>query len=108
MATPVSIEVWNPNGKYRVVSTKPLSPFVFFFVWNPVSIDGVIGQLTEDWGEVLFSRLSRAGGRAFSNMAVGYNNVDVNAATKYGVAVGNTPVFLNLIPFYFSRNSEGL
>ena len=25
-------------------------------------------------------------------MAVGYNNVDVEAATKYGVAVGNTPV----------------
>lgn len=49
-------------------------------------------QLTEDWGETLFSALSRAGGKAFSNMAVGYNNVDVNAATKYGVAVGNTPV----------------
>lgn len=24
MAKPVSIEVWNPNGKYRVVSTKPM------------------------------------------------------------------------------------
>lgn len=54
--------------------------------------DGVIGQLTEDWGERLFSSLSRAGGTAFSNMAVGYNNVDVDAANKYGVAVGNTPV----------------
>lgn len=53
--------------------------------------DGVIGQLTEDWGEVLFSALRRAGGTAFSNMAVGYNNVDVNAANKYGVAIGNTP-----------------
>ena len=51
-------------------------------------------QLTEDCGETLFSALSRAGGRAFSNMAVGYNNVDVNAANKYGVAVGNTPVSL--------------
>lgn len=49
-------------------------------------------QLTEDWGETLFAALSRAGGKAFSNMAVGYNNVDVNAANKYGVAVGNTPV----------------
>jgi len=51
--------------------------------------------LTEDWGEVLFSALKRAGGTAFSNMAVGYNNVDVNAATKYGVSVGNTPVSPN-------------
>ncbi|PNX58168.1 D-glycerate dehydrogenase/hydroxypyruvate reductase [Trifolium pratense] len=24
MAKPVSIEVWNPNGKYRVVSTKSM------------------------------------------------------------------------------------
>ncbi|KAK1272862.1 Cell number regulator 13 [Acorus gramineus] len=54
--------------------------------------DGVIGQLTEDWGEVLFSALRRAGGRAFSNMAVGYNNVVVGAANKYGIAVGNTPI----------------
>ncbi|KAI8001575.1 Glycerate dehydrogenase [Camellia lanceoleosa] len=36
----------------------------------------------------------RANGKAFSNMDVGYNNVDVNVATKYGVAVGNTPVKL--------------
>lgn len=48
--------------------------------------------MTEDWGEVLFSALRRAGGTAFSNMAVGYNNVDVNVATKYGISVGNTPV----------------
>ncbi|KAF8676730.1 hypothetical protein HU200_046845 [Digitaria exilis] len=53
--------------------------------------DGVIGQLTEDWGEVLFSALRRAGGTAFSNMAVGYNNVDVEAANRNGIAVGNTP-----------------
>ncbi|KAF5443771.1 hypothetical protein F2P56_036305 [Juglans regia] len=57
--------------------------------------DGVIGQLTENWGEALFSTLRRsAGGTAFSNMAVAYNNVDVNAANKYGVAVGNTPVLV--------------
>ena len=42
----------------------------------------------------MFAALRRAGGTAVSNMAVGYNNVDVNAANKYGVAVGNTPVSL--------------
>ena len=51
-------------------------------------------QLTEDWGETLFSALSRARGSAFSNMAVGYNNDDVNAANMYGVVVGNTPMSL--------------
>ncbi|RVW96578.1 Glycerate dehydrogenase [Vitis vinifera] len=116
MAKPVSIEVWNPCGKYRVVSTKPMpgTRWIDLLVQQDCRVeictqkktilsvediialigdkcDGVIGQLTEDWGETLFSALSRAGGRAFSNMAVGYNNVDVNAANKYGVAVGNTP-----------------
>ncbi|XP_044488158.1 glycerate dehydrogenase [Mangifera indica] len=116
MAKPVSIEVWNPNGKYRVVSTKPMpgtrwinllidqdcrveictQKKTILSVEDIIALigdkcDGVIGQLTEDWGETLFSALSRAGGKAFSNMAVGFNNVDVNAASKYGVAVGNTP-----------------
>ncbi|OMO92750.1 hypothetical protein COLO4_17344 [Corchorus olitorius] len=116
MAKPVSIEVWNPNGKYRVVSTKsmPGTRWINLLIEQDVRLeictekktilsvediialigdkcDGVIGQLTEDWGETLFAALSRAGGTAFSNMAVGYNNVDVNAANKYGVAVGNTP-----------------
>ncbi|GMP64312.1 hypothetical protein CsSME_00025654 [Camellia sinensis var. sinensis] len=88
MAKPVSIEVWNPNGKYRVVSTKamPGTRWINLLIEQDCRV-----ELTEDWGETLFSALSRAGGKAFSNMAVGYNNVDVNAATKYGVAVGNTP-----------------
>ena len=68
-------------------------------------------QLTEDWGEVLFSALKKAGGTAFSNMAVGYNNVDVDAATKYGIAVGNTPVSLNLwfffMPLYMFMKMSG-
>ncbi|XP_071692123.1 glycerate dehydrogenase [Rutidosis leptorrhynchoides] len=116
MAKPVSIEVWNPNGKYRVISTKsmPGTRWINLLVQQDCRVeictekktilsvediialigskcDGVIGQLTEDWGDTLFSALSKAGGTAFSNMAVGYNNVDVEAATKYGVAVGNTP-----------------
>uniref|UniRef100_A0A2P2L528 glycerate dehydrogenase n=1 Tax=Rhizophora mucronata TaxID=61149 RepID=A0A2P2L528_RHIMU len=147
MAKPVSIEVWNPTGRHRVVSTKPMPgtrwinllieqdcrleictekktilsvediialignkcdgvigqvlirpsdhdgvPFVLEFVFGSCHCEFGYGlQLTEDWGETLFAALSKAGGKAFSNMAVGYNNVDVNAANKYGVAVGNTP-----------------
>ncbi|MHC4657427.1 MAG: NAD(P)-dependent oxidoreductase [Planctomycetota bacterium] len=53
--------------------------------------DGVIGQLTENWGEELFAALKAAGGKAYSNCAVGYNNVDVDAATRHGIPVGNTP-----------------
>lgn len=113
---PVSIEIWNPNGKYRVVSTKsmPGTRWINLLVQQDCRLeictqkktilseediisligdkcDGVIGQLTETWGERLFSALRKAGGKGFSNMAVGYNNVDVDAATKHGIAVGNTP-----------------
>lgn len=53
--------------------------------------DGCIGQLTEPWGERLFKALKAAGGAAYSNYAVGYNNVDVDSATALGIPVGNTP-----------------
>ncbi len=53
--------------------------------------DGAIGQLTETWGDELFAALKAAGGSAYSNYAVGYNNVDVDAATRHGIPVGNTP-----------------
>ncbi|MGZ8754018.1 MAG: NAD(P)-dependent oxidoreductase [Acidimicrobiia bacterium] len=53
--------------------------------------DGAIGQLTEDWNADLFAALRTAGGKVYSNGAVGYNNVDVAAATANGIAVGNTP-----------------
>ena len=53
--------------------------------------DGAIGQLTEPWGEDLYAALKAAGGSAYSNYAVGFNNVDVDAATQHGIPVGNTP-----------------
>ncbi|MCH2584861.1 MAG: hypothetical protein MK138_08845, partial [Planctomycetes bacterium] len=53
--------------------------------------DGAIGQLTEPWGAELFEALKEAGGRAYSNYAVGYDNVDLAEATSRGIAVGNTP-----------------
>ncbi len=52
---------------------------------------GAIGQLYEPWDKDVLSRFKEAGGRVFSNYAVGYNNVDVAAATSLGIRVGNTP-----------------
>ena len=52
---------------------------------------GVVGQLTERWDKELFGKLKQAGGSAFSNYAVGYNNVNVKDATAQGIPVGNTP-----------------
>jgi hydroxypyruvate reductase 1 len=53
--------------------------------------DGAIGQLTEPWGAELFEALAQAGGRVYSNYAVGYDNVRVEEATRRKIAVGNTP-----------------
>jgi hydroxypyruvate reductase 1 len=53
--------------------------------------DGAIGQLTERWDTGLFAALAAAGGKAYSNYAVGYDNVDVAGATGAGIPVGNTP-----------------
>ncbi len=50
-----------------------------------------IGMLSENWSAELFAALQKAGGKVYSNYAVGFNNVDLEAATKNGIAVGNTP-----------------
>lgn len=52
---------------------------------------GAIGQLTETWDEDLLAALKTAGGRAYSNYAVGFNNVDLAAASRHQIPVGNTP-----------------
>eukprot|EP00892_Ulva_mutabilis_P010139 jgi/Ulvmu1/7498/UM037_0042.1 len=112
----IPVEVHNESGNKRVVVTKDLPGTRWLEVLtasncrvevctSPETIldvptiqkligdrcDGVIGQLTENWGKELFQSLKAAGGTAYSNYAVGYNNVDVPAATKCGIPVGNTP-----------------
>jgi hydroxypyruvate reductase 1 len=112
---PKEWETHNPSGSKRVVVTKKLpgsrwletlikagcrvevctSTDVLSVAEIKAAIgtqcDGVLGQLTEVWGDELFGALKAAGGTAYSNVAVGYNNVDVAAATKHGIPVGNTP-----------------
>lgn len=108
-------KVHNPSGTKRVVVTKELPGKRWLEILQQADCrievststnilsteqiraaigdrcDGVIGQLTEAWGEELFSSLKAAGGKAYSNYAVGFDNVDVNAATDHGIPVGNTP-----------------
>lgn len=108
-------KVYNPNGDRRVIATKELpgEKWLEILVRAGCRVDvcssknilsagdiiaaigdtcsGAIGQLTELWGDEHFSALRNAGGNVYSNYAVGYNNVDVNAATRHGISVGNTP-----------------
>ncbi|MBI9084853.1 MAG: D-glycerate dehydrogenase [Desulfobacterales bacterium] len=107
--------VHNPSGKRRVIITKELPGGRWLDILTTADCrveictttdvltveairtamgdrcHGAIGQLTEPWGEELFSALAAAGGKAYSNYAVGFNNIDLDAATRCGIPVGNTP-----------------
>ncbi len=74
-------------------STKTLNTHELRFAIG-ARCDGVIGQLNETWSKELFSALSSAGGKAYCNYAVGFNNVDVRLATSARIAIGNTPEVL--------------
>ncbi|MBI4234171.1 MAG: D-glycerate dehydrogenase [Chloroflexi bacterium] len=52
-------------------------------------MDGVLTMLTERVDAALLDAAPRL--RVVSNMAVGYDNIDVAAATRRGILVGNTP-----------------
>lgn len=51
--------------------------------------EGLLTTLTETIDEAFLAECPHL--RVVSNMAVGYNNIDVEAARKRGIAVGNTP-----------------
>jgi glyoxylate reductase len=55
-------------------------------------VDGLFCLLTETIDEELLSCAKRL--RVISNMAVGYNNINVEAASKQGIFVTNTPEVL--------------
>jgi len=108
-------QIHNPDGQFRVIVTKALPGNRWLNLLLQANCrvevcrlqtvletetiqsaignrcDGVIGQLTEDWNASLFEALKDAGGKVYSNYAVGYNNVDLHAATRFGLPVGNTP-----------------
>ncbi len=52
--------------------------------------DGILGQLLDECNGIFFDALAAAGGKVYCNYAVGCNNIDLAAATRSGIAVGNT------------------
>ncbi|MFZ0390773.1 MAG: D-glycerate dehydrogenase [Calditrichia bacterium] len=53
------------------------------------TVDGLLSLLSEQIDRELFEHAPRL--KVVSNFAVGYNNIDVAAATEFGVVVTNTP-----------------
>jgi glyoxylate reductase len=54
-----------------------------------VDADGLLCLLTENIDEVLLHKANRL--KVVSNMAVGYNNIDIKVAKRKGILVTNTP-----------------
>ncbi len=110
--------IYNPSGNRRVLVTKKLPGEKWIKILETArcrievctskdvlapdeikeaidgKCDGVIGQLNENWNKEVLLSLKNAGGVVYTNYAVGFNNVDVKAATSLGLPVGNTPGIL--------------
>src|SRR3954471_23429731 len=72
-----------------VVWTEPLPPSADVLRRKLADCEGLLSLLTERIDGTLLDAAPRL--RVVSNYAVGFNNIDVPAATERGVAVGNTP-----------------
>ncbi len=114
----MSWKIENPQGQWRIIVTRELPGNTWrnrlvesgcrveiYAGQTPLTkpdliramgsqCDGVIGQLAESWDRDLFTALADTGGKVYSNYAVGYNNVDLDAAAQYNITVGNTPDLL--------------
>jgi glyoxylate reductase len=69
--------------------TGPLPPPAEVLRQKIVACDGLVSLLTDKVDSQLMDLAPRL--KVVSNYAVGFNNVDVPAATARGIAVGNTP-----------------
>jgi glyoxylate reductase len=72
----------NPDG--RILSRDELRAAV-------AGNDAVVCLLTDPIDSAVLEAAAAGGVRVFANMAVGYNNIDVAAASRLGIAVTNTP-----------------
>lgn len=67
----------------------PLPPPAEVLRSKIASLDGLVSLLTDRIDASLLDQAPRL--KVVSNFAVGFNNIDVNACTQRGIAVGNTP-----------------
>ncbi|WP_017382210.1 2-hydroxyacid dehydrogenase [Paenisporosarcina sp. TG-14] len=52
-------------------------------------VDGILSMVSDSIDETLINQATQL--KVISNMAVGYNNIDIKAATERGIMVTNTP-----------------
>jgi glyoxylate reductase len=79
LAGKCAIEVW----------PEQLPPAYDVMLQKTQSADGILSLLTDKMDAQLMDQCPRL--KVISNFAVGFNNIDVPAATARGICVGNTP-----------------
>jgi glyoxylate reductase len=68
---------------------EPLPPPYEVILQKAAACDGLLSLLTDRIDPPLMDALPRL--KVVSNFAVGFNNIDIKAATERGICVGNTP-----------------
>lgn len=110
-----SWSIYHPEGRFRILATKRLvgdawlpiltnancrveifegeTPFgeeeLISAIGN--TCHGALSQLNEPWTARVLERFAAAKGRVVSSYAVGVNNIDISAASRFHIAVCNTP-----------------
>ncbi|RME84691.1 MAG: D-glycerate dehydrogenase, partial [Planctomycetota bacterium] len=73
---------WSVNPEDRVLTKEEL-------IQNGKDCDGILCLLTDPIDQEIMEKCPKV--KIFSNYAVGYNNIDVEEATRRGIMVTNTP-----------------
>jgi len=68
---------------------EPLPPTYDVVLQKTAQADGILCLLTDKMDAKLMDQAAKL--KVISNFAVGFNNIDVSAATERGICVGNTP-----------------
>lgn len=77
------------NHAEVIIRNRPLPPTRAELIDGLRNADGLISLVTDSIDAEVLGSAPRL--RAISNFAVGFNNIDIDAATRSGIAVGNTP-----------------
>ncbi|MBI2806522.1 MAG: D-glycerate dehydrogenase [Planctomycetes bacterium] len=67
----------------------PLPPPADVLAAKLADVEGLVSLLTDKLDDAVLAKAPRL--KVISNFAVGFNNIDINACTRRGIAVGNTP-----------------
>jgi glyoxylate reductase len=84
-----ALEIIRAAAEMRMWDREDVPPPRDVLLREVAGCDGLLSLLTDRIDDELLARAPRL--KVVGNMAVGYDNIDVDAATRHGVLVSNTP-----------------